>query len=93
MLWIVDLFDQLQVAFYFWKIDLRSDYHQLRVMEWDIPKKIFQKRYGHFDFLIMSFGLTNAPTIFMDSANYIFNPYLDIFVVVFIDNILIYYRS
>nr|GEY35085.1 putative reverse transcriptase domain-containing protein [Tanacetum cinerariifolium] len=88
-----DLFDQLQGSSVFLKIDLRSGYHQLRVRDEDIPKTTFKTQYRHYKFQVMPFGLTNTPAVFIDLMNRVCKPYLDKFVIVFIDDILIYSRN
>ena len=87
---IDDLFDQMKGAMVFSRSDLRSGYHQLWIKEDDIPKIAFKMRFGHYEFTILPFGLTNAPGVFMSLMNRVFHEYLDKLVQVFIDNILIY---
>nr|GFA89688.1 putative reverse transcriptase domain-containing protein [Tanacetum cinerariifolium] len=91
--WIDDLFNKLQGSSVYSKNDLRSSYHQLRVREEDVPKTAFITRYGHYEFQVMPFGLTNAPAVFMDLMNRVCKPYLDKFVIVFIDGIIIYSKD
>lgn len=90
---IEDLFYQLKGTTVFSKIDLRSGYHQLKIKDCDIPKKPFRTRCGHYELTVMPFRLTNAPAVFMDLMNRVFHPYLDQFVIVFIDDILVYSKD
>ena len=87
------MFDQLRGARVYSKIDLRTAYHQLRVGDTDIPKAVFRTRYGHFEFTVMPIGVMNSLAAFMDLMHRVFQPYLDQFVVVFVDDILIYSQS
>lgn len=90
LLRINDLFNQMKGVAIFWKIDLRLSYNQLRVKEPDVPTITVRTRYGHYEFIVMSFGLMNSPSIFMDLMNRLFQPYLHRFLVVFIDEFFIY---
>ena len=90
---IYDLFDQLKGVDVVSKIDLRFGYHQLRIKDADVNKTVFRMRYGHYEFLVMPFGLKNAPATFMDLINHVFRPFLDRFVMMFIDDILVYSKD
>ena len=90
---IDNLFDLFHSASHFLKIDIRSSYNQLRVRDSDIPKTTFRTRYGHYELVFVSFWLTNARVAFIDLMNKVFKQYLDLFVIVFIDDILIYTRN
>lgn len=90
---INELFDELQEFSYYLNINLRHGYHQLKLLEEDVPKTVFRTHYGHYDFLVMPFGLTNSPIVFMNLMNRVCNLYIDKFVIVFIDDILIYSQT
>ena len=90
---IEDLFYQLREATIFSKIDLRSGYHQIKIKEKDVPKTAFRTRYSHYEFVVKSFGLTNAPAVFIELIKRVFKDYLDTFIVVFIDDILVYSKT
>ena len=88
-----ELFDQLGGARYFTELDLRSGYHQIRIREQDVPKSAFRTKFGHYEFLVLSFGLTNAPAMFMSHMDEVLHPYIGKFIVVFLDDILIYSKT
>ena len=93
LLRIEHLFNQLKGACVFSKIDLRLGYYQLQVKDEDVPKIAFRTQYGHYEFLVIPFGLTNSPAVYMDLMNRVLRPYLDQFVVVFIDDSLVYSKD
>ncbi|KAL0558840.1 hypothetical protein IC582_003422 [Cucumis melo] len=90
---IQDLFNQLQGATIFFKMDLCSGYHQLRIRDSDVLKTVFRSRYRHYEFIVMSFGLKNASVVFIDLMNRVFKDFLDTFVIVFIDDTLVYLKT
>ncbi len=90
---IEDLLDQLAGAKYFSRIDLRSGYHQIRIAEDDIEKTAFRTRYGSFEWLVMSFGLTGTPRTFSRLGNDLFREYLDSFVIIYIDDLVIFSKN
>ena len=91
--WIDDRFDQMRVANVFSKIDLRSGYHHVRIKDEDIHKITFRTRYGHYEYVVVPFGLTNAPATFMYLMNSVFSKYLDKFFLIFLDDILVYSKN